>query len=341
MATSKKTKSYNKLTDDTRTEVIANIVNQKRPLSEVSTVFGIPRSTVWNIVSTYKKTKRVEPVSRSGGRKRKFTDDDASIILKLASSSTEISLKKIKKEYEDQRPGQSISISTIHSILKKTNSNAKSFFVDEFVSNSPQSKEQRQIYADHFLKLPDVTNNSLYSGVLVIDLSSSVFTPISYGDFQCKGSIYIMVSLYVGGIYNHVVQVGTMQAKVFDNYLTTTLKEVQSRVPDFKNEGYLFADCLKYLEESRISLIAQQAGFHASVIPAFSSFLSPIEYLRKKLNDKVIISKADQDSLIAAVDSALGDITSSDCKGWIDYIKNTHIKACANKEDFAVESAAV
>lgn len=259
--------------------------------------------------------------------------------MKLASTSSEISLKKIKKDYEEAKPGQTISISTIHSILKKTNQIYKSFFVDEFISNSDASKEARCTYAERFVKFNNI--NCLYTGVLVIDLSSNVFTPISYGEFNCKGSIYIMITLYNGGLINHVIQTGTMQTKVFDTYLSNTLKETQSHLSQFEKGGCLICDCSKYLEESRVSLIGSQFNFETLVIPAFSSFLSPIEYLRRRLNDRIIVNKADQEALVSTVISALDEVPSSEYKIWIENIIHNNIKTSLNKEDFTFDNGLI
>lgn len=101
--------------------IIHNVIEQKRSLNEVSMIFNVPRSTVWNIVSAYRKSQRIESINRYGGRKRKFSLSDSSEIAQLATNNPLDSLSSLKKEFESLHPGKNISVSTIHAIIKHTN----------------------------------------------------------------------------------------------------------------------------------------------------------------------------------------------------------------------------
>lgn len=121
----KSDKKYHKISNEIKQLIILNVIQKKRSLNEVSSIFNVPRSTVWNIVNNFKKEKNINFTPKLGGRKRKFSQTENSEIIKIVNSNPQNTLNKIKLEFEQIHPDKKISITTIHTIVKKELSNKK------------------------------------------------------------------------------------------------------------------------------------------------------------------------------------------------------------------------
>lgn len=110
-------KSYMKITDEIKKLVVDNYMVQKRSLNDIAKIFNIPRSSVWNIIKSHKILHNLPLPKGPGGRKKKFTREDAELIKSIAREDSNISLLNIKDKFE-KKLNKQISTSTIFTIIK-------------------------------------------------------------------------------------------------------------------------------------------------------------------------------------------------------------------------------
>ena len=136
--------NYQKLSNETRGRVIAAIVDQNKTYMEVASILGISRTTISSIISVFRV------YAKKSNCKRMLTRGQEKAIVNMVKVQNDIALKTIQQRIISCTDTffniQSINLTTINRILKRSKISLKNLDIIPIARNTPSTIERRYEY---------------------------------------------------------------------------------------------------------------------------------------------------------------------------------------------------
>lgn len=112
------TKKNAKISNDKRQDLIDYYYNQSYDLKEAAKLTKMKYATAWKIINIFKKTSRINSLSKGGARSGKLTEEILEKIEDIVSINPDFTLKEIKEKIESENDGLHLSLQSINNALK-------------------------------------------------------------------------------------------------------------------------------------------------------------------------------------------------------------------------------
>jgi transposase len=332
-------KRRKRLTDETRKR-ISESYNRGHTISFISDFFGIPESTVRNVVKVFLKTGRIASLPSGGCKNIKISSEIKSRIIQIVDETPDISLKRIAVKVNEEF-SINLGRSTIDSCLDNFHYTLKKLILVPEQRNTPENITSRYNYALEFLSILGSTSDT---NIFFVDEVGYNVSMRSRRGRSLRGT---SPHLEVSNIRSRNLSVCCAM-----NKYGLTYKKISTRAYNTNLFlGYIqgFFDFLVGLELRNCVIVMDNVPFHKSVVireefesnghrivflPPYSPYLNPIENLFSKWKGFVKSSNpTSEEHLATLIDQGLDTITASDCNGFfMEMIRN--IDRCLRKERF-------
>ena len=333
--------SYNRIDDATRQRIIELVANKGKQHKEVAAIFGLPRTTVTSIVSTFRKQNRMNAVPRKGHKKRLLTRRQEKAVVHIVKQQNDITLQDIQQTVESDTNTfsniSSISLATIYRILKRNKITMKNLDFVPVSRNTPDTIEKRYTYVREMIRSSgqnfiylDESGFNLHirrrRGRNTIGRRATITLANARG-----GNISVLVAISEGGLIHFSIQLGPFNTDKFIDFLSE-LDAIVGQTPHNIN-----MDNVSFHKSKEVTDWFEASIHTQMLLPPYSPFLNPTEEVFSKMKRDVgRWHSMTRRTLLDAIEAALHGITATYCQGWIRP-SQSFFDACLDRESISNE----
>lgn len=280
----------------------------------------LPRSTVWSILSKFRKERILNPKERGGNRSPLFSPEQKKEIIAWIDANSMITLKQLKEKVKDEFK-ITASISTIDRVIGQFHYTLKALVKVPERRNCETTIRKRKVYSEMFRELETTVPHE--SIIFLDEVGFSVVTRPKRGRSLKGTSAYCSVSGARSRNISVVAAVnknGIIYSKIHDKAVTgedfkLSLEEIKiqcslNQIPD----PIFVMDNAKIHHYKGLQNIIDNLHLKIEYLPPYSPFLNPIENVFSVWKNAVIRRQSKNEAeLRTAITECFNDITPHHC----------------------------
>jgi len=304
---------------DLREKIIQAYRNGEGSLRDIAERFLVSLNFVWLLWQCYLTTGSVEPKPHAGGQVSVMTQERLSILRDLVEEQNDATLKELQEKFR-QKTGLSVSCGTISKALKKLNlpRKKKTFHATE-LENNPEIIQERKAYIQEMPKM-DTQHLVFIDEFGVNQGMAREYGRAPPGD-RAEGhrpcnpgqNVTVIAGLSCHGIMAPLLFPGALNGETFKAYVKEVL------VPELNPGDIALIDNVSSHKVQGVEQIVKDSKATLKFLPRYSPDLSPMEQAVSKIKGELRkIAARSYESLVDAMKQALGEVSSSNARGWFE-----------------------
>ncbi|KAG0426065.1 hypothetical protein DMUE_5992, partial [Dictyocoela muelleri] len=314
------------INNEDRNRIVQAYINGNSA-SDLSSIFGFKRTTIYSIIKKYKNHEPIEKKQRGGQRRKSLSEQDKGAIRGWIDENCALTLKEIKSKIELER-GVVVSQSTINRCISGFNYSMKRINIMPIKRNNMEVISLRAQYANRFMELLSTIDDSKIFFIDEVGFNVSIRSrrgrslknkrAVQNVSSIRARNISVCCAMNKDGIFKYLTQTKSYNTQSFLGFIRLIIEKMST----LNISGAIFVmDNVPFHKNNAIKEEIEISGHRILFLPPYSPFLNPIENLFSKWKQFIRCSRPEgEDQLFENIENGSSLISSDDCKNYFRHM---------------------